>query len=285
MNLLNVLRLSTIWNIMFAAAPSVITFNLNMPQNYQTFVAQVRDTVADHNRNYYGLPIIKAPDSKNKHLYIQVNAAAQGQKPAISVTLQLRTSDLYIVAYRDKDNLGKDRAFYFKDMIAAKDVFPDMKNIHQELTKCNPDYRRIQSEAKIDIKDLEFRLPNLEDAMRKAYGMISRDKNFEQRQALFMLYSIQMVSEAARFKYIEQKTVKQLPSDVEVASLVNEWLKLSEQIVPSKDGRFKTPIDIRVAENPTKIWTVRTVAEIKPDIGILGYVRPTMRDSPIAEEI
>ncbi|KAK9663859.1 hypothetical protein RND81_14G003100 [Saponaria officinalis] len=168
-------------------------------------------------------------------------------------------------------------------MIAAKDVFPDIKNLNRELMKCDHDYASIQSAAKTQIKDLEFRLPNLEDAMRKAYGMISTDKNFKQRQALFLLYSIEMVAEAARFKYIEQKTVKQLPSDVEVASLVNKWNKLSEQIVGSTDGNFKTPIDIQVTE--TKIWTVKTVAEIKPDMGILGYVKPTTQDkSSVSDE-
>ncbi|XP_074285179.1 protein synthesis inhibitor PD-S2-like [Silene latifolia] len=281
MNLLLVVKMVTICMMVVAPATCAITFDLNTLSKYAPFVAEVRDEVKDTTRSYYGLPIIKPPatDIKKKYLYIQIDAKAQGTKPAISVTLQLKTADLYLVAYRDKDDKGKDRAFYFKKMITEGEVFPDVKGIAKELMKFDHDYASIEAAAGKQIKQLVFRLSNLEEAMRNAYGKSTTQGDFKKAQALFVLYSIEMTAEAARFKYIEKKTVNEASSDVEVASLVQKWDKLSGQIVGSNAGVFQTPIDIQVAENPTKYWTVTNVDQIKPDIGILSYIKPKIADT------
>ncbi|KAK9663848.1 hypothetical protein RND81_14G002500 [Saponaria officinalis] len=235
-----------------------LTFNVSVPSLYPRFVTQLRDAVKDPKTTYYDLNIIKKPDPKNKYLYVQVNAASEKDKPAISVTLQLQTKDLYIVAYRDRDHLGNNRAFYFKSMITENEAFPN-ETINREL-------------------------PYLEDAMRKAYGMNTDDHEaFFKTQALFMLYSIEMTAEAARFEYIRRKTVEQQKSDFTVASLVQEWKKLSKQIVRSKDGNFETYIEVKHPDG--KPWMVKTVAEIKPYMGILSYVEPKKLDTPIDDEL
>ncbi|KAK9663852.1 hypothetical protein RND81_14G002700 [Saponaria officinalis] len=236
----------------------------------------MRDAVKDPKTTYYDLNIIKKPDPKNKYLYVQVNAASEKDKPAISVTLQLQTRDLYIVAYRDRDHLGKDRAFYFKSMITEKEAFPGEK-IKREVMTFAHDYPSIQKAANKNIENMEFQLPYLEDAMRKTYGMNTADHEaFKKAQALFMLYSIEMTAEAARFEYIRHKTVEQQKSDFMVASLVLKWDKLSEQIVWSKDDNFGTPITVKHPDG--KPWIVKTVAEIKPHMGILSYVEPKKLD-------
>ncbi|KAK9663853.1 hypothetical protein RND81_14G002800 [Saponaria officinalis] len=262
---------------------TTLTFNVSVPSLYPRFVTQMRDAVKDPKTTYYDLNIIKKPDPKNKYLYVQVNAASENDKPAISVTLQLQTKDLYIVAYRDRDQLGKDRAFYFAKMITENEAFPGEK-INREVMKFDHDYESIQNAANKRIENLVFQLPNLEDAMRKAYGMNTGDyEAFKKAQALFVLYSIEMTAEAARFEYIRRKTVEQQQSDFTVSSLVQEWNKLSEQIVWSKDGNFGTPITVKHPDGTP--WTVKTVAEIKPYMGILSYVEPKKLETLIDDEL
>ncbi|KAK9663849.1 hypothetical protein RND81_14G002600 [Saponaria officinalis] len=262
---------------------TTLTFNVSVPSLYPRFVTQMRDAVKDPKTTYYDLNIIKKPDPKNKYLYVQVNAASENDKPAISVTLQLQTRDLYIVAYRDRDHLGKDRAFYFKSMITEKEAFPGEK-IKREVMTFAHDYPSIQKAANKNIENMVFQLPYLEDAMRKTYGMNTADHEaFKKAQALFMLYSIEMTAEAARFEYIRRKTVEQQKSDFTVASLVLKWDKLSEQIVWSKDDNFGTPITVKHPDG--KPWIVKTVAEIKPYMGILSYVEPKKLDTPIDDEL
>ncbi|KAK9663846.1 hypothetical protein RND81_14G002400 [Saponaria officinalis] len=297
MNLLSFFKLATIWNMIFAPAPapvpvvkpSVLTFDLNNLNNYQAFVAQVRDEVKDPKKTYHDLPIIREIDTKrkgyNKYFYIQVNAAAHGKDQAISVTLQLKTSDLYLVAYHDRDHLNHDRAFYFSGLMDdPKEAFPDVKNIQREVMKFTHDYPTIETAAKENIENLEFKLPNLEEAMRRAYGMPTTDKKgFKRTQALFVLYCIEMTAEAARFEYVKRKMVHQEQSDFMVAGLVRKWSKLSVQIVASKDGTFKKEVVVDL--EPGKTWIVKTVNEIKDYMGILSCPKTNTLDTPIDHEL
>ncbi|KAK9663845.1 hypothetical protein RND81_14G002300 [Saponaria officinalis] len=271
--------------------PTTIHFDLNRLDSYQSFVTQVRNLLKDPKITYHDLPIIREDDTKrkdyNKYFYIQLNAAARGHEHAVSVTLQIRTSDLYVVAYHDLDDKGKDRVWYFEDLIKGEDpnkeIFPDVKKITRKPLSFKPNYEKIEAAAHMKLDNLHFVLPILEDAMRKTYRMSGDSKTFIQTQAFFLLYSIVMTSEAARFKYVEQEMVDEKQSDYRLAGLVQEWGKLSEQIVWSKNGDFETAVVVKLG--PGETWIVKTVAEIKDYMGLLKYVKPKKLDTPIDHEL
>lgn len=85
-----------------------------------------------------------------------------------------------------------------------------------------------------------------------------------------LLVIIQMLSEAARFKYIEQKVVDNFFNDFlprgDVISLENNWGALSVAIQTSTGGKF-SPIQLQHADY--KPYTVSTVTAVQDKMGLL----------------
>ncbi|XP_002532190.3 ribosome-inactivating protein gelonin [Ricinus communis] len=81
---------------------------------------------------------------------------------------------------------------------------------------------------------------------------------------------IQMISEAARFKYIEEKLVENFYEDLypkgDLLSLENNWGTLSEAIQTSANGNFNP---IRLEDEDYKPYYVSTVKAVEAKMGLL----------------
>ncbi|XP_074274151.1 protein synthesis inhibitor PD-S2-like [Silene latifolia] len=248
-----------------------VSFTLRQEQ-YSPFVQRVRNQVQDPRLQYHGIPMLSPPNQRNLYLYVNLNARLANNQ-AFTIGLQLRRSDLYLLAYRDQVD-GRNRAFYFRGEIPEADVFPNIANVQREQMRVQFDYISLETAAGQPINTLQFGVASLESAMRNIYGRkdVSSTNPFRRDQARFLLITIQMVAEAARFIYIERKGDFSLPSDYQVKSLVNNWGSLSAQIATSgSSGVFRNPVTLQVASN--RFWTITNVNQIKPDIALLKYER------------
>lgn len=83
-----------------------------------------------------------------------------------------------------------------------------------------------------------------------------------------------MVSEATRFKYIENQVKtnfnRAFYPDPKIISLEGNWGKISTDIHDAKNGALLKPLELVDAKD-TK-WIMLRVDEIKPDVGLLNYV-------------
>lgn len=249
-----------------------VSFNLRQ-EPYSPFVQRVRNQVQDPRLQYHGIPMISPPNPRNLYLYVNLNARLANNQ-AFTIGLQLRRSDLYLLAYRDQVDGTTNRAFYFRGEIPERDVFPNIANVQREQMRVQFDYISLETAAGQPINTLQFGVASLESAMRNIYGRkdVSSTNPFRRDQARFLLITIQMVAEAARFIYIERKGEFSLSSDYQVKSLVNNWGSLSAQIATSgASGVFRNPVTLQVASN--RFWTITNVNQIKPDMGLLKYER------------
>lgn len=253
------------------ATCSDVSFNLGQEQ-YSPFVQRVRNQVQDPQLQYHGIPMISPPNTRNVYLYVDLNARLANNQ-AFTIGLQLRRSDLYLLAYRDMDG-GTNRAFYFRGEIPEADVFPNVANVQRQQMRVQFDYISLETAAGQPINTLQFGVASLQSAMRNIYGRkdVSSTNPFKRDQARFLLITIQMVAEAARFKYIEKRADFSLSSDYQVKSLVNNWGSLSAQIATSgATGVFRNNVTLQVSSN--QFWTITNVNQIKPDMGLLKYER------------
>ncbi|XP_074281910.1 ribosome-inactivating protein lychnin-like isoform X2 [Silene latifolia] len=97
-------------------------------------------------------------------------------------------------------------------------------------------YGDLATKAQVSRVDVSLGVPSLETAFTQVYGLDFNDpkKNVGKVVAKFALIAIQMVAEAARFKYIEDQVKERGMFDSFKAGdlitrLENNWSKISEQ--------------------------------------------------------
>ncbi|XP_074274142.1 protein synthesis inhibitor PD-S2-like [Silene latifolia] len=266
------ITLTCMFLVIVPATCQDVSFNLRR-DGYAKFVEEVRKQVNSSGLQYHGIDMINPPNQRNLYLYVNLNARLTNNQ-AFTMGLQLRRSDLYVLAYRDQVDGRTNRAFYFRGEIPERDVFPRIANLQRLPMRVQFDYVSLESAAGQLINSLQFGVASLESEMRNMYGRkdVSSTNPFRRDQARFLLITIHMVAEAARFIYIEKKGDFSLRSDYQVKSMVNNWGTLSVQIATSgPSGVFRNPVTLQVTSN--RYWTITNVNQIKPDMGLLKYER------------
>jgi len=102
-------------------------------------------------------------------------------------------------------------------------------------------------------------------------------------QAQFLLVSIQMISEAARFKYIEGQVLYNFrvgfTPDYKVPNLEDKWGKISKAIFEAnKEGKFNSALELKDERNQD--WKVTEVKQIAPDVSLLCYIEAEKFEGP-----
>ncbi|KAK9732651.1 hypothetical protein RND81_04G013000 [Saponaria officinalis] len=260
--------------ILQSTVTAVITYQLNLQgttrAQYSTFLKQLRDDIKDPNLHYGGtdLPVIKRPVGPPKFLRVNLIASAG------TVSLAVQRSNLYVAAYLAKNGTNQFRAYYFKGFQITtnqlNNLFPEATGVSnlQELDY-GESYPQLQRAAGVTRQQAGLGIKKLAESMEKVNGVA----RVEQDEALFLLIAVQMVGEAARFKYIENlvlitfdtaKEVEPVPDRVII--LENNWGLLSRAATTANNGVFQTPLDLKSYAVPGVQWTVTTVAEV--EIGI-----------------
>lgn len=260
------------WTILQSSAliANAIALDLANPTEakYTTFLTSVRNDVKDSKINYggSGIPVIGPPTST--YLRIDLTVATG------TVSLALKRSDLYVVGLLAKNDKNVNRAYYFNGQITSAQLdklFPEAKGAanQQKITEYEENYASLEKAAKVTRKQAGLGIGKLVTYLNAVNGKARQ----VQAEAKFMLVAIQMVSEAARFKYIEQLVLDNFPNgftpDDKVIILERNWDRISEAIKVSKNGVFSPALVLKASE-VTTTWTVSKVTEL--NMGLLKYL-------------
>lgn len=191
-------------------------------------------------------------------------------------TLAIRRGNLYLEGYSDIYK-GKCRYRIFKDSEsdAQETVCPGDKSKPgtQNNIPYEKSYKGMESKGGVRTK-LGLGKITLKSRMGKIYGKDATDqKQYQKNEAEFLLIAVQMVTEASRFKYIENKVkakfddAKGYQPDPKAISLEKNWDSVSKVIAKvgtSGDSTVTLPGDLKDENN--KPWTTATMNDLKNDI-------------------
>nr|P84853.2 RecName: Full=Ribosome-inactivating protein PD-L1/PD-L2; AltName: Full=rRNA N-glycosidase PD-L1/PD-L2 [Phytolacca dioica]3H5K_A Chain A, Ribosome-inactivating protein PD-L1/PD-L2 [Phytolacca dioica]3H5K_B Chain B, Ribosome-inactivating protein PD-L1/PD-L2 [Phytolacca dioica]3LE7_A Chain A, Ribosome-inactivating protein PD-L1/PD-L2 [Phytolacca dioica]3LE7_B Chain B, Ribosome-inactivating protein PD-L1/PD-L2 [Phytolacca dioica] len=242
---------------------------------YATFMESLRNEAKDPSLQCYGIPMLPNNSSTIKYLLVKLQGASQK-----TITLMLRRNNLYVMGYSDPFN-GNCRYHIFNDItgtertnventLCSSSSSRDAKPINY-----NSLYSTLEKKAEVNSRSqVQLGIQILSSDI----GKISGQSSFtDKTEAKFLLVAIQMVSEAARFKYIENQVKTNFNRDFspndKILDLEENWGKISTAIHDATNGALPKPLELKNADG-TK-WIVLRVDEIKPDMGLLNYVNGT----------
>ncbi|XP_021750597.1 protein synthesis inhibitor PD-S2-like [Chenopodium quinoa] len=263
-----------IWVVLQQVNAADVTFKLEpkpTQNTYNTFLQSIRSQTKDPSLVYEGIPMIRPPT--NPDTYLLVDLESKKDKNEIFVTLALSRNDLYVVAFADKFG-GKVRGHFFSNLNIdtidkAKKVFPEVQ-VFINITY-GESYSQIESNAGTNRLSFPLGFDNLKTYMEKVYGMDTKAKDYSKTEARFLLIAIQMVAEAARFKYIQGRAIVTTnPNNYKILSLENNWGAISKGIRNAVKKVINPALILQYPNGTT--WTVTQVSDIKNDMGLLKYV-------------
>ncbi|KMT02562.1 hypothetical protein BVRB_9g202490 [Beta vulgaris subsp. vulgaris] len=265
----------SIWLVLEPSCAADLTFDLGSATKtiYSKLLSDVRDKVKDPKLKYgdTNLPVIAAPSNPPKYLLVDIKTP-EGSK----ITFALNKNDLYLDGYLDQFE-GKPRAHFFTNTpdSAKKSLFPEAKGDKNRLDMHYANtYDAIEGKAEAKRSNLGLGVEKLKVLVNYVYGLkVDKKKGVDPKEAKLMLVLIQMVSEAARFKYIEDMILDNFDTsiipDPKATRLENRWGKISEGIKNSKKGVISPELDLLDAQG--KAWKVSKVKDIEGDMGLLKY--------------
>nr|P34967.2 RecName: Full=Protein synthesis inhibitor PD-S2; AltName: Full=Ribosome-inactivating protein PD-S2; AltName: Full=rRNA N-glycosidase [Phytolacca dioica] len=257
---------------------STITFDVGSAtiSKYTTFLESLRNQAKDPSLKCYGIPMLPNTNPNPKYLLVELNAKLSSGEVK-SITLMLRRHNLYVMGYSDPyDN--KCRYHIFKDISSTterKDVettlCPNASSRVSKNISYDSSYPALENKAGRSRSQVQLGIQILNSDI----GKISGVKSFtDKTEAEFLLVAIQMVSEATRFKYIENQVKtnfnRAFYPNAKVLNLEETWGKISMAIHGAKNGAFSKPLELQNADGSK--WIVLRVDEIKPDVALLKYV-------------
>ncbi|XP_074310194.1 ribosome-inactivating protein saporin-4-like [Silene latifolia] len=271
------------WTILlsWALIANAIPLDLANPTEakYSTFLTAIRNDVKDPKLNYggTGIPVIGAPTATFLRIDLTV---ATG-----TVSLGLKRSDLYGVAYLAKNDRNVFRAYYFDGQITSAQLdklFPEAKGTanQQKITEYDESYAALEKAAKMTRQQAGLGIAKLVTYL----GAVNGKARNVQAEAKLIMVGVQMVSEAARSGYIQQAVLDNFPSgfrpDDNVIILERNWRRISEAIKASNKGVFTPPIVLGTPDLTTT-WTVSNAAEL--NMGLLKYLGNALLESSSEE--
>ncbi|CAK7340048.1 unnamed protein product [Dovyalis caffra] len=212
-------------------------------------------------KEYYGIPMLpepsKAKDPEQRFLLVGLNVTKEK-----SITLALDVNNVYVVGYLDAYQ-DRYRAHVFSDAseVAKDSLWKDAKE--RLLIKYPSSYGGIEGKDNPRQK-VELGIEKLKFAILSVFGKQQIKENLE---AKLLLLSVQMVSEATRFKYIEKMilnsierkgTYKSFFPNPLVISLENGWQDLSKGVRNSNKGVISRAVQLIDPNNkPFKVDKVQ----------------------------
>lgn len=172
------------------------------------------------------------------------------------VTVALKVTDLYLVAYRvNKLYSGKYHAIFLNE--------PDVADAKAKLfigstpvtLKYDSNYANIEKYAG-SRKNIALGLQDLRKKIQAFYNDATPVTPAE--EAKFLLIAIQMVSEAARYNYIEDKVVesgdfKSFKPDAKMISLETSWQKTSDAVRKAETDKKCESQEVKDIKKDTKL--------------------------------
>ncbi|XP_074281916.1 ribosome-inactivating protein lychnin-like [Silene latifolia] len=217
-------------SLIVAAASATPTWTVDSDsEEYSKFLNSLREELGRGTPKVCDIPATK---KANNDKFVLVNLIVPFNQNTI--TLALRASDAYLVGFQDRDSKNnKLRANFFSDEYKKlhgkyKSIFPNAEILGPELP-VSSSYTDLEKKAGVSRDKLSLGVSSLQTAIT-AVGKDFTAKNV----AKFALISIQMVVEAARFKYIEDQVKSHgmfgsFAAGPRITLLENNWSKISEK--------------------------------------------------------
>ncbi|KAL7234375.1 hypothetical protein ACSBR1_017888 [Camellia fascicularis] len=209
-------------------AYSTISFNVvgATLATYRDFIGELREIVSRGTRTVNGLPVLN-PESgvvvANRFVLVRLSNG-------VTVTLAIDVVNLYLVAFSGGDN----KSYFFNDRTALQynNLFTGTQKSNLTFTG---NYISLEKQTGVRQRD---QLPLGPTPLANAITSLWYGRSVAEP----LLVVIQMVSEAARFKYIEEQVRKSItgrntftPKGL-IVTMENEWGSMSKQVQLSRDG-------------------------------------------------
>nr|P85208.1 RecName: Full=Dioicin-2; AltName: Full=Ribosome-inactivating protein; AltName: Full=rRNA N-glycosidase [Phytolacca dioica] len=251
------------------------------PETYSSFLTSLREAVKDKKSTCHGM--IMATTTTELPKYVLVDLKLGSEKDAKTFTLAIRRGNLYLEGYSDIYNEKcRYRIFEDSESDAQQTVCPGDLTLPGSQNKIpyKKSYQSMESKGG-DRTKLGLGQITLESRMNKIYGKDATDqKQFQKNEAEFLLIAVQMITEASRFKYIENKVKDSFDDaigykpDPKAISLETSWDKISNAIAKvNTPGNSIVTLPKGLLDENKKPWTTATMDELKNDImGLLTHV-------------
>ncbi|KAJ8428204.1 hypothetical protein Cgig2_016788 [Carnegiea gigantea] len=248
--------------------------------SYSKFIGDLRNKLKDPQRSYFEVPMIRFYP-RLQYMYVELKSAAEN-----TITLAIRMDDLYVVGYSYKYKGRELRARFLKledptiQAQVKENLFPDATNNDKDIGY-EGSYDKLEEVAKKNRMDLDLGSQALETYIYEiTYKNYSKAEEFRRTEARLLLIVIQMVSEAIRFKYIENKIKDNFYTgyapDPRAIDLEKNWEKLTKVIMAANPQTGEIPkkeLDSLKLSNPDGTpQNIRNVYSITVDMGLLKYI-------------
>ncbi|THG01784.1 ribosome-inactivating protein PMRIPm-like [Camellia sinensis] len=221
------------------AYPS-ISFNVEGAtfEKYRDFIEELREIVSRGTRTVNGLPVLNlASEVLDENRFV---LASLINGIGYTVTLAIDVVNLYLVAFSGANNKS-----YFFDDVTALQLDNLFVSTSQTRLAFNGSYISLENQPGARKRDqLPLGPTPLSDAITRLWfgGSVGEP----------LIVVIQMVSEAARFKYIEEQVRKSItagntftPKGL-IVTMENEWGSMSKEVLLSPDGeRFTNSVQLK----------------------------------------
>ncbi|THG07608.1 nigrin b-like [Camellia sinensis] len=210
---------------------------------YRDFIGELREIVSRGTRTVNGLPVLKL----ESEVLVGNRFVLVGLINGDTVTLAIDVVNLYLVAFSGANN----KSFFFKDATTLQ-----LKNLFVGTTQTKLSYTSNYSILEKQSKPRD-QLPLGPTPLANAITSLWHGGSVAEP----LLVVIQMVSEAARFRYIEEQVRKSItqkntftPKGL-IVTMENEWGSMSKQVLLSPDEEhFINPVQLK--DDNYKILTI-----------------------------
>ncbi|KDP34682.1 hypothetical protein JCGZ_10887 [Jatropha curcas] len=270
--LARVINPSAIHNYTADAIPSVSFTITRIPgddkTDYKQLMVDLRKKLSSGTTSN-GVPVLRSTASKEAK-YLLVNIINSGKK---EITLGLNVINAYVLAYK----VG-DKSYFFNDPTELKDAQTHLfKDTKQTAIKITGSYDSLKAQGG-DRESVDLGIGQLDShiyTLHKSTALKDVAKS--------LVCIIQMVSEAARFKSIENKIVDKIDGSfkpkLDIITRENNWGDLSEGIQNAdKKGNFKTKVRLQKEDGKEDI--ISNVNQIIGEMGILLYKKKKIYNIP-----
>ncbi|KAJ6824017.1 uncharacterized protein M6B38_129355 [Iris pallida] len=212
-------------------------------KSYSAFIESLR-THLSGGTSEYNIPLMRAPDPSGPQELLFVEIFDWDD---LSITLVVNLTNAYVIAYQ-----AQDRYYLLHDT-------PD----NPQLYGSNPfrfpftgRYGSLQTTAGEHRENIDLGITELAQAVYTLYYWSPRTVGITP-VARYLIVLIQMVSEAARFRTIEQRVRRNIirvgryesfRPGVGMRYLENSWQDLSDAVQQSNQGVFTTPVSLQTTD-------------------------------------
>ncbi|XP_062086591.1 ribosome-inactivating protein gelonin-like [Humulus lupulus] len=245
---------------------NTVSFNTQIDltvSSYQRLIQTLRTELRSGTEEH-GIPVLRTKSAAvGDKQFVYVNL----HNPSVSITFAIEALNAYVVAYQVDGS--EKRCYFFKEAPPNSKtlLFPQCPKKNKVDVNLETNYNSLGTKLREET-NLGFK--PLNESLEKFKSFDSQNPTKDLRESLLIV--IQMVSEAARFKYIQQKLEfhgfqSEFPPKGDIISYESKWSKLSIAIQKSNDGKFPETITLQNEDYSQR--KVSTVAEVKDDMKLL----------------